>query len=67
MQIKNDAIKQLNFDKNGNVPVESDYTLLLKELEQHQLDWILFASPSAVQNFQQILPAGFWLVAGRRI
>ncbi|MEC8981873.1 MAG: uroporphyrinogen-III synthase, partial [SAR324 cluster bacterium] len=24
-------------------------------------DWILFASPSAVQNFQQILPAGFWL------
>ncbi len=44
-----------------NVPVESDYTFLMKELEQHQLDWILFASPSAVQNFQQILPAGFWL------
>ena len=43
-----------------NVPVESDFTFLLKKLEQHQLDWILFASPSAVQNFQQILVAGFW-------
>ena len=44
-----------------NVPVESNYTFLLKELEQQKLDWILFVSPSAVQNFQQILPTGFWL------
>jgi uroporphyrinogen III methyltransferase/synthase len=44
-----------------NVPAQSDTTLLQKELEQNQLDWILFASPSAVQNFQRIIPAGFWL------
>ena len=43
-----------------NVPAESDYTFLLKELEHNKLDWILFASPSAVQNFQQVIPAGFW-------
>ena len=43
-----------------NVPAESDSTFLLKELEHNKLDWILFASPSAVQNFQQVIPAGFW-------
>ncbi len=43
-----------------NVPVVGDYTFLLAELEQQKLDWILFASPSAVQNFNQILPSGFW-------
>ena len=43
-----------------NVPVVGDYTYLLTELEQQKLDWILFASPSAVQNFHQILPSGFW-------
>ena len=43
-----------------NVPAESDSNFLLKELENNKLDWILFASPSAVQNFQQVIPAGFW-------
>jgi len=43
-----------------NIPAENDYTFLLKELECNKLDWILFASPSAVQNFQQVIPAGFW-------
>ena len=43
-----------------NVPAAGDYTFLLAELEQQKLDWILFASPSAVQNFHQILPTGFW-------
>ena len=43
-----------------NVPAAVDYTFLLAELEQQKLDWILFASPSAVQNFHQILPTGFW-------
>ena len=33
---------------------------MLAELKQQKLDWILFASPSAVQNFHQILPTGFW-------
>jgi len=43
-----------------NVPVIGDYTYLLAELKQNKLDWILFSSPSAVQNFYQILPSGFW-------
>ena len=43
-----------------NVPAAGDYTFLLAELEQQKLDWILFASPSAVQNFHQIIPTGFW-------
>jgi uroporphyrinogen-III synthase len=43
-----------------NVPAESDSTFLLKILEHNKLDWILFASPSAVQNFQQVIPEGFW-------
>ena len=43
-----------------NVPVLRDYSFLLDELHQSKLDWILFASPSAVQNFHKILPDGFW-------
>ena len=43
-----------------NVPSVGDYSYLLTELKQQKLDWILFASPSAVQNFHQILPTGFW-------
>ena len=43
-----------------NVPAENDYTFMLKELELNKLDWILFACPSAVQNFKQVIPAGFW-------
>jgi len=43
-----------------NVPVIGDYSLLLDELKQSKLDWILFASPSAVKNFHKILPSGFW-------
>jgi len=33
---------------------------LLEELDQAKLDWIILASPSAVQNFHQLLPDGFW-------
>ncbi|HIO83550.1 MAG TPA: uroporphyrinogen-III synthase [Deltaproteobacteria bacterium] len=43
-----------------NVPAEKDYPFLLAELGENNIDWILFASPSAVKNFQTILPAGFW-------
>ena len=43
-----------------NVPSENDNSFLLVELEQKKLDWIIFASPSAVQNFHHILPDGFW-------
>ncbi len=43
-----------------NMPVLRDYSFLLDELLQSKLDWILFASPSAVKNFHKILPSGFW-------
>ena len=43
-----------------NAPSEDDHSFLLSELEQNKLDWILFASPSAVQNFHQVLHDGFW-------
>ena len=43
-----------------NAPAEIDHTFLLNELDKSQLDWIMFTSPSAIQNFQQILPSGFW-------
>ena len=33
---------------------------MLEELDKAKLDWIIFASPSAVQNFHQVLPDGFW-------
>ena len=43
-----------------SVPAEGDHSFLLSELEQNKLDWILFVSPSAVQNFHQVLQDGFW-------
>jgi len=42
-------------------PILGDNGLLILELEQSKLDWILFGSPSAVKNFQKILPKGLWL------
>ena len=42
------------------VPSGNDNSFLLDELEKTKLDWIIFASPSAVQNFHLVLPDGFW-------
>ena len=33
---------------------------MFEELDQAKLDWIIFASPSAVRNFHQFLSDGFW-------
>ena len=43
-----------------NAPAEIDHTFLLNDLDKNQFDWIMFTSPSAIQNFQQILPSEFW-------
>ncbi|MBC8258628.1 MAG: uroporphyrinogen-III synthase [SAR324 cluster bacterium] len=43
-----------------NIPETRDYSFLLTELEDNKLDWVLFASPSAVNNFHNVIPAGFW-------
>jgi len=42
------------------VPSGKDTSLLFEELDKAKLDWIIFASPSAVQNFHQVLTDGFW-------
>ena len=43
-----------------NIPVKRDFSFLMQDFKENKIDWILFASPSAVKNFQQILPNGFW-------
>ena len=42
------------------VPSGKNISYLVEELDQAKLDWIIFASPSAVQNFNQLLSDGFW-------
>ena len=42
------------------VPSGQDTSFLLEELDKAKLDWIIFASPSAVENFHKLLPDGFW-------
>ncbi len=42
------------------IPSGKDTSFLFEELDKAKLDWIIFASPSAVQNFHQVLPDGFW-------
>ena len=41
-------------------PSGKDYSFLLEELDQENLDWVIFASPYAVESFQNFLPDGFW-------
>lgn len=60
----------INLEKKGakiistpvyrTVPSGKDTSFLLKELDQANLDWIIFASPSAAENFHKFLPKGFW-------
>ena len=33
---------------------------MLNDLDQANLDWTIFASPSAVENFHKFLPDGYW-------
>ena len=42
------------------VPSGEDTLFLLEEFGHSNLDWIIFASPYAVQIFQNSLPDGFW-------
>tara|TARA_B100000945_G_scaffold315750_1_gene315443 strand:- start:216 stop:1022 length:807 start_codon:yes stop_codon:yes gene_type:complete len=42
------------------VPSGNEISILLEELYQANLDWVLFASPTAVKNFHHFLPEGFW-------
>jgi len=60
LAMKNKGAKIISTPVYRTVPSEKNFSYLLEELDQARLDWILFASPSAVQNFHQVLPEGFW-------
>ena len=58
--LKKQGAKIISTHVYRTVPSGKDISFLLEELYQAKLDWIIFASPSAVQNFHQVLPDGFW-------
>ena len=60
LAMKNKGAKIITTPVYRTVPSGKDISFLLKELDQAKLDWIIFASPSGVQNFHQVLPDGFW-------
>ena len=60
LALKKQGAKIISTPVYRNVPSGNDISFLLEELDQAKLDWIIFASPSAVQNFNQVLPEGFW-------
>jgi len=60
LAMKNKGAKIISTPVYRTVPSGKNFTYLLEELDQAKLDWIIFASPSAVQNFHQVLPDGFW-------
>ena len=58
--LKNKGAKIILTPVYRTEPAEKDTSFLLFELKQANLDWVIFASPSAVQNFHKVLPDGFW-------
>ena len=60
LAMKNKGAKIISTPVYRTVPSGKDISYLLEELDQGKLDWIIFASPSAVQNFHLVLPDGFW-------
>ena len=60
LALKKQGAKIISTPVYRTVPSIKDTSFLLEELEQEKLDWIIFASPSAVKNFHQLLSDGFW-------
>ena len=60
LALKKQGAKIISTPVYRTVPSGKDTSFLLEELDQAKLDWIIFASPSAVQNFHQLLSDGFW-------
>ena len=60
LALKKQGAKIISTPVYRTVSSGKDTSFLLEELDQAKLDWIIFASPSAVQNFHQVLPDGFW-------
>ena len=60
LALKKQGAKIISTPVYRTVPSRKDNSFLLEELDQAKLDWIIFASPSAVQNFHQLISDGFW-------
>ncbi len=60
LALKKQGAKIISTPVYRTVHSGKDTSFLLEELDQAKLDWIIFASPSSVQNFHQVLPDGFW-------
>ena len=60
ISLKKQGAKIISTPVYRTVPSRKDISFLLEELEQEKLDWIIFASPSAVQNFHKFLPKKLW-------
>ena len=60
LALKKQGAKIISTPVYRTVPSRKDTSFLLEELDQAKLDWIIFASPSAVQNFHQLITDGFW-------
>ena len=60
LALKKQGAKIISTPVYRTVPSGKDTSFLFEELDKAKLDWIIFASPSAVQNFHQVLPDGFW-------
>ena len=58
--LKKQGAKIISTPVYRTVPSRKNNSFLLEELDQAKLDWIIFASPSAVQNFHKLLPERFW-------
>ena len=60
LALKKHGAKIISTHVYRTVPSGKDVSFLLEAFDQAKLDSIIFASPSAVQNFHQVLPDGFW-------
>ena len=59
LALKKQGAKIISTPVYRTVPSGKNPSFLLEELNQAKLDWIIFASPSAVQKFHQFMPDGF--------
>ena len=58
--LKKQGAKIISTPVYRTAPSGKDNSFLLNDLDQANLDWIIFASPSAVENFHKFLPDGYW-------
>ena len=60
IDLKNQGAKIISTPVYRTAPSGGDNSFLLNDLDQANLDWTIFASPSAVENFHKFLPDGYW-------